>query len=269
LSLVLVSIPRRPNWMFARTIWHSLRDGGRQAAEFATAMACISILVKVLMGTGLALKLPVLIAHYARGNLFFAFVYTAFASAILGMGLPTVAAYIVVAVLAVPALVHLGANLLQAHFFVLYFSILSALTPPVALAALAGSKLAGADYMKTGWWSLKFGLVAYLLPFVFAYNPALMAIGSVGAIGAAVVFSFLACLTASACMQGYFLRETTILERVLLGASSLSFFGSVMAQHHIALFLSALIFGVLVFLMQGGLSAAQKAISRLTIRERS
>jgi TRAP-type uncharacterized transport system fused permease subunit len=228
-------------------------------------MACISIFVKVIMGTGLALKLPVLIADYSGGSLFFAYVLTALASAILGMGLPTVAAYIVVAVLGVPALVHLGATLLQAHFFVLYFSILSALTPPVALAALAGAKLANADYMKTGWWSLKFGLVAYLLPFVFAYNPALMTIGSGSAIFAAIFGSLLACLVASACLQGYFLRRTTILDRILLAASAVGFFASVMMQQFAPLG-GALGCGVWVLLKQGGLNAARKAISRLAIQ---
>lgn len=222
-SLVLVIIPRKPDIGFLSTVWTCLVKGGRRAGEFAAAMACISIFVKVVMGTGVGLKLPILIAEYAGNSLPLAYLLTAIASTVLGMGLPTVAAYIVVAVLAVPALTHLGANLLVAHFFVLYFSILSALTPPVALAALAGAKVADADYFKTSWASLQYGYVAYLIPFLFALNPALMALGSTIEIIYAGVGTLMGCTLISACIQGYFLERISLLERLLLFVSSLGF----------------------------------------------
>ena len=94
------------------------------------------------------------------------------------MGLPTIAAHIVVAVLAVLALTQMGAHLFQAYFFVLYLSILSGLTLPVALAALVGAKVAQADYIKTSWVSIQYGLIAFIIPFLFAFSPALMALSS-------------------------------------------------------------------------------------------
>ncbi len=255
LSLVLVIVPRRPDAAFFTTVWRCLEFGGKRAAEFATAMACIAILVKVIMGTGVGLKLPILIAEYAGGSLVLAYLLTAFASTVLGMGLPTVAAYIVVAVLAVPALTNLGAHQLQAHFFVLYFSILSALTPPVALAALAASKVAETDYMKTSWASLQFGYVAYLIPFLFALNPALMGLGSPGAIAAAASGTFLGCIATSALLQGYFIKRASLLDRALLGISAVGFFGFV-ARPHLAIFAGALVCAAIVILKQGGWAAA-------------
>ena len=254
-SIVLVITPRKPDISFLSTIRKCLKNGGKNAGEFAAAMACISIFVKVVMGTGVGLKLPILIAEYAGSSLPLAYLLTAIASTVLGMGLPTVAAYIVVAVLAVPALTHLGAGLLQAHFFVLYFSILSALTPPVALAALAGAKVANADYLKTSWASLQFGYVAYLIPFLFALNPALIALGSPAEIIMAVVGTFTGCTLISACIQGYFLNRTSMLDRLLLLVASV---GSLVFVWRPGMVygLFALLSLVVVLLKQGGWAAA-------------
>ena len=208
---------------FLSSLRHCLDNGGRRAAEFAAGMACIAIFVKIIMATGVGLKLPLLVADYAQGSLLLAYVMTAIASAILGMGVPTVPAYIVVAVIVVPALVKLGAQELPAHFFVLYYSILSALTPPVALAALAGSKLAGANYWKTGWEAIRYGYVAFFVPFLFVYNPALMALGTLPEILLAAAGAFFATTAAAASLQGYFIKRTTLIERLLFFASAVFF----------------------------------------------
>jgi TRAP transporter 4TM/12TM fusion protein len=255
MSLIVLILIRNPNMEFFSIIGRCFTTGGRRAAEFAAAMACISIFVKVIMGTGIGLKLPILIEEYAAGNLLMGYVYTALASAVLGMGLPTVAAYIVVAVLAVPALTQMGADAIQAHFFVLYFSILSGLTPPVALAALAGAKVAEADYIKTSWASLQYGLVAFIIPFLFVYNPALMALGSIGAVFLAFMGTLLGCLATAAFLQGYFLRRTTWLGRGLLGVAAVAFFGFVVTTQFY-LFLAGLVCIGAVALMQGGWAAA-------------
>jgi TRAP transporter 4TM/12TM fusion protein len=250
-SLMVLILVRNPNMKFFTLIGKCFTSGGRRAAEFAAAMACISIFVKVIMGTGIGLKLPILIEEYAAGNLLMGYVYTALASAVLGMGLPTVAAYIVVAVLAVPALTQMGANMIQAHFFVLYFSILSGLTPPVALAALAGAKVAEANYMKTSWASLQYGLVAFIIPFLFVYNPALMAIGSLGAVLMAVLGTLLGCIAIAAFLQGYLLRRTTWLGRGLMGLAAAASFGFVVTTQFYYLLAGLVLFAV-VFLKQGG-----------------
>ncbi len=232
ISLTFLILIRHPNWEFFKIIGRCLAAGGRFAAQFATAMACIAILVKVILATGIGLKLPLLIEQYADGNLFKGYILTAAASVILGMGLPTVAAYIVVAVLAVPALVQMGALPLQAHLFVLYFSILSALTPPVALAALAGAKVADADYLKTSWASLRYGFMAFVIPFLFAYNPALIALDSTWAeILLASLATLFGCFAIAAFVQGYFLKNIRIWSRMLLGTSVLFSFWYVVSGH--------------------------------------
>ena len=223
-GMIAVSVPRRPGIAYLKTIFRCLEDGGRRAAEFALVMACISIFVKIATATGLAIKFPVLLMDLSGGSLLWGYILTAFALAVLGMELPTVPAYIIVAVVAVPALMNLGASLIQAHFFALYFSVLSALTPPVALASLAAARLAGADYFKTAWWSIKFGYQAFIIPFLFAYNPALMAMGSPGEILAATAGALLGCFFFAAAMQGHYLRHISLLERILLFASSAFFF---------------------------------------------
>ena len=253
-SLIVLILLRNPNAGFFSILGRCFANGGRRAAEFAAGMACISIFVKVIMGTGVGLKLPILIEEYADGNLLMGYVYTALASAVLGMGLPTVAAYIVVAVLAVPALTQMGAHPLQAHFFVLYFSILSGLTPPVALAALAGAQVAEADYLKTSWASLQYGLVAFIIPFLFAFNPALMALGSTGSILVAVLGTLLGCLATAAFLQGYFIRQTTLVGRMLLGVAAVALFGFVV-NGQFYLFLAGLACFAVVFLTQGGWAA--------------
>ncbi|MBI3025399.1 MAG: TRAP transporter fused permease subunit [Candidatus Tectomicrobia bacterium] len=223
ISLILVSMPRRPGAAYLRTIARCLDDGGRRAAEFALVMACISIFVKIATATGIAIKFPLLLSDLSGGSLLWSYVLTAFALAVLGMELPTVPAYIIVAVVAVPALVRLGANPIQAHFFALYFSVLSALTPPVALASLAAARVAGADYFKTAWWSIKFGYLAFIVPFLFAYNPALMALGTPAQVLSAAAGALLGCFAIAACLQGHYLHVASLLDRVLLGAAAFFF----------------------------------------------
>jgi TRAP transporter 4TM/12TM fusion protein len=227
LCAAVLMFVRAPNWDIVRKIVACLVSGGRRAADFAVAMACISIFVKIVLATGIGLKLPTLIAQYSGGSLLKGYLLTAVASTVLGMGLPTVAAYIVVGVLAVPALTQMGADPIQAHFFVLYFSILSALTPPVALAALAGAQLAEASYFKTAWVSLKYGLIAFVVPFLFVYNPGLLGLASWYNVTEAALASLLACVMTSSFIEGYVIRNSRLWERALVGIGAIGAFAFV------------------------------------------
>jgi TRAP transporter 4TM/12TM fusion protein len=226
-ALVLIDNPNRE---FIPKVLSCLMWGGRRAADFAVAMACISIFVKIVMATGIGLKLPNLISHYADGNLLRGYVLTAIASVILGMGLPTVAAYIVVAVLAVPALTQMGAHPIQAHFFVLYFSILSALTPPIALAAFAGAQVANASYFRTALAALKYGMIAFVIPFLFAYHPGLLGLGTWYDILEATIAALLACLMTSSVLEGYAIRKSRVWESGVVALGALGAFGFVVTQ---------------------------------------
>ncbi len=157
--------------------WEALVLGARDA--LGVSIACISI--GFIMGsatlTGAGLKIANGIILLSGGNLFFTLFFTMVASLILGMGLPTTANYLVTSTIAAPALVQAGIPLLPAHLFVFYFGIIADLTPPVALAAMAGAGLAGAPPTKTGVQSFRLAAPAYLIPYVFCYAPQITLLG--------------------------------------------------------------------------------------------
>lgn len=137
------------------------------------------------------------------------------------MGLPTVAAYIIQAALLVPALVQLGIPLLAAHLFAFYYAIISAVTPPVALAAYAGAGVAGADVNKTALTAFKLALAAFIVPFMFAYGPALILIGEPIEIVIAACTAFVGIFALAASIEGWLVKRANLLERILLFAAAL------------------------------------------------
>ena len=228
LSVIVLAWPGRFGGDSVGVVSKSLAEGGRNAADFAVILACLSIPVKVITATGVGLKLPLLVSEYAAGLLPVGYLITAVAATILGMGLPTVAAFIVVSVLAVPALVDLGASNLHANFFVLYFSVFSAITPPVALAALAGSRVAESDYIKTCFASLQFGTVGYLLPFYFVFNPALLGLDTWPRIFWVAMVTVVSLVALSASIHGYFLVSASMFQRAILLLSATALAAAVM-----------------------------------------
>ncbi|HEX2922895.1 MAG TPA: TRAP transporter permease [Chloroflexota bacterium] len=157
--------------------WEALVAGARDA--LGVSIACISI--GFIMGsatlTGAGLKIANSIVMLSGGNLFLTLFFTMIASLILGMGLPTTANYLVTSTIAAPAIVQAGVPLLSAHLFVFYFGIVADLTPPVALAAMAGAGLAGAPPTKTGVQAFRLAAPAYLVPYVFCYAPQMTLLG--------------------------------------------------------------------------------------------
>jgi TRAP-type uncharacterized transport system fused permease subunit len=139
------------------------------------------------------------------------------------MGLPTSAAYMIVAIFGAPALIKLGIEPLAAHFFVFYYAIISAITPPVAVAAYAAATIAGTPLQKTGLTAMKLGAAVYLVPFVMVYSPALLSIGGVVEIIQAFLTGVIGVVALGASVQGFLLINMTITERVLavLAAASL------------------------------------------------
>lgn len=136
------------------------------------------IIIGVMTATGLNLKITYLIEGVAQGNLFVTLLMTMVACIVLGMGLPTVAAYVVLATLIPTTLTNLGIPAIAAHLFLFYFAILSAITPPVATGAYVAAGIAGTDPIKTGFKAIELGLISFLLPFAFVYEPALLLIGA-------------------------------------------------------------------------------------------
>lgn len=166
--------PRRGIVAAIRILAKGLAEGARAGAELAVVIAAIGIFVDVLVTTGFAQKLSYLLLDFASGDLWIMLALTALACLIFGLGMPTPAAYILVALLGVPALERVGVPQLSAHMFVFYFANLSAITPPVAVAALVAAKLASASYFRTTFAACRLGLAGFVLPFLFVYAPQIL-----------------------------------------------------------------------------------------------
>ena len=163
---------------FGMKTLEALKQGAFDTSSIAIACAAAGIIAGILSITGLGSKLATLIIQISGGNLLIALVLTMFVSLILGMGLPTTAAYLVLASVVAPALVKLGLSLISAHMFVFFFGCISTITPPVALASYVAAGIADSDLNKVGWTAFKYGLVSFILPYMFVFGPGLLMIGS-------------------------------------------------------------------------------------------
>ena len=214
------SFLRRRSWLSPRRFVSALVSSVDAIVPVALACATAGIIIGVISLTGLGLKFSTLVVTVSGGNLAVALVLTMVASLILGMGLPTAAAYILVATLVAPALVGMGVDLLAAHLFVFYGAMLSSITPPVALAAYAAAGLADANPMRIALTAVSFGAAAFVVPLFFVYDTALIGIGSAPAIGIAVGTGIVGALCIAATVQGWALVRTHWLERIALGIAA-------------------------------------------------
>jgi TRAP-type uncharacterized transport system fused permease subunit len=146
---------------------------------------------------------------------------TMVASLFLGMGVPTTAKYIILATLVAPALVSMGAPLLPAHLFILYFGTDADITPPVGLASYAAAGIAGADPLKTGWEAFKMGITAYIVPYLIIYRPAIILAAPLHEILFAFVTILIGGAVLGAAMQGYFIRRMPVWHRLMAGAGAI------------------------------------------------
>ncbi|MFB3816304.1 MAG: TRAP transporter permease [Candidatus Methylomirabilales bacterium] len=195
----------------------AVREGGPQVAMIASICACAQIIIAILSHTGLGVKISTSIIQVAGGSLFLTLVLTMLTCILLGMEVPTTAAYIMAVIVAAPALIQLGVHPLAAHLFVFYFAILSAITPPVCGAVYIAAGMAGADWMETARYSLRLSYAAFLLPFVFVYDYSMLLIvgGGPWAVAASVVRTALAMIALSAGFIGQLRAPLTPLGRLL------------------------------------------------------
>ncbi len=195
-------------------------DGARNALAVALACACAGIVIGVVALTGAGIVFTQAVIGLSQNYLLLALMLTAVAGIVLGMGMPTTPAYIVMTSLLVPALIKLGVVTPAAHMFAFYFAILSAITPPVALAVYAAAGLAKADLWNSGWAAMKIGAAGFIVPFMFVYEPALLMIGDWPTIIQHVATSTLGILLLAAGLHGYLLRRMNGWERALLIAGA-------------------------------------------------
>lgn len=197
-------------------------QGVKQASEIAIPTAACGIIIGIVIQSGLATKVSTVISRVGGGNLVFALAITTFGCMLLGMALPTVAAYLVSNVLFVPILIRLGIPALPANMFVFYFGIMAQITPPVCLASFTAAGIAGADSWKTGWLGFKYSLVAFLIPFIFVFNPGILLIGSTFEIITATAILLFGTYLFAGSMAGFLFLPLSKVERLVLFLAAIS-----------------------------------------------
>ncbi|MCJ8520898.1 TRAP transporter 4TM/12TM fusion protein [Pseudorhizobium tarimense] len=194
-------------------LWLVCRDTLSSTLPIVAAVAAAGIVIGVLNLTGMGLMLSSLILELGGDSIWAILVLTALASFVLGMGLPTSAAYLLLAVLVAPALTRLGLPAISAHMFIFYFGLVSAITPPVALAAYAAASISGADANATAMESIRLGFVKLLVPFLFVTMPGILMIGSGAEITLAIILATVAVATLTIAFAGWLQRPLAWMER--------------------------------------------------------
>lgn len=216
IAVVGVSFLRRHTRFDFGTIFQALKLGAEGAIVIAVTCAAAGVVIGAASLTGVAVKFAAFILSFAGGKLYLALPLIMVSSLLLGMGLPTTAAYVMVAALAVPALVEMGVVPLAAHLFAFYFACISAITPPVAIAAYAGAGLAGSPAMKTGFEAVKLAASAFIVPYAFVYGPELLLLSSWPNILITTLTAVIGCYSLSAAIVGWLKCEAKIWQRALL-----------------------------------------------------
>ncbi|MBN2124064.1 MAG: TRAP transporter permease [Deltaproteobacteria bacterium] len=222
-STVAASMVRKATRLGIRDIFEALESGGKKAIMVSVACGCAGIIVGCVSLTGLGLKFSSMVVSLSAGSPFLAILLIGAASLVLGMGLPVTASYIVLVILAGPALMELGLPLLVAHMVVFWYSQDANVTPPVSLASFAGAGLAGASPMRCGFSSWKIAKGLYIIPIVMAYRP-LLGNGPPGLVVLTMALTALGLIAFTASMEQFLLRDLRIWETLLVGACALAMF---------------------------------------------
>ena len=225
-TCIIAGALKQSTRMSPRQIADGFELGARNAIGVGLACASAGIIIGSITLTGLGLKLGSGLVALAGGNLLLTLIFTMITSIILGMGAPTTANYIITSTIAAPALVILGVHPLAAHMFVFYFGIVADITPPVALAAYAGSGIAKSNPFKTGITSTKLAIGAFLTPYIFVYNPSMLWVGTTWhSLILTLITSCTGMTAIGASMVGFFYAPMSWLERGLF------FIGGLMMVH--------------------------------------
>ncbi len=223
LAAVIISLFNKKT----RSIWNKemifdmLLSSSKSMFEVVAVSGGAGLIVGLVAYTGLGLSFSHMLTLLAGHNLLLLAIITAVASIILGMGMPTTAAYVMLAILAAPAMVHLGVEKMTAHLFVFYFGTLSMLTPPVCLAVFAAATIAEENSMKVAWQSMKLAVAAYIVPFVFLFNQGVTLFGPLTGIIFDTLTTLIAIILISFAFEGYFLKKLSMVERALFVVTTL------------------------------------------------
>ncbi|RRR78398.1 MAG: TRAP transporter fused permease subunit [Candidatus Viridilinea halotolerans] len=214
----------RSTWRVIQTCYEAMQKGVRDTLVIGGTVGVIGIIVGTIYATGIGQRFANIIINFSGGSILAAVALIGIASLLLGMGVPVTAAYLIVAVITVPALQEMGIAVIAAHMIVYWFSQDSNITPPVCVAAYAGAAIAGADPWKTGWTAFKFAKLLYVMPLLFAFTPEILMVGHTGkplvdVVWAEVAMSWfsatLGTIAFSAVSMFYLVRQTTWLEWII------------------------------------------------------
>lgn len=219
---IVCSMLRKNTRIGFKDIIGGLEQGARSALGVVAATACAGVIIGVVTQTGLGLKMGSTLVDFAGGKLSLTLFFAMLTSLILGMGVPTTANYVITSTIAAPALLLLDVPMLAAHLFVFYFGIIADVTPPVALAAFAGAGIAKANPLKTGVTAFKLAIAAFLVPYVFVYNPSMLLI-DVTPMGMIlmIITSLIGIIGVASGVSGFFITEQSFIERIIFFAGGL------------------------------------------------
>lgn len=213
---IIVGFIKNKEGMTLKNLYSALLGSVKGIAPIAAACILAGVVMGIINLTGLGLKISAIIETLAGGNLMIALILAMLTSLLLGMGLPTSAAYMILAVLVAPALVNMGASMMAAHMFILYFGALSTITPPVALSTFAAAGIAESSVWKTGVEAMKLACTGFVIPFVFVYNIELLWSGSAGTIIFAFITALIGCMVVSFSLTGWAKCKLSVWSRILL-----------------------------------------------------
>ena len=223
-SAILIGIVERclTGKMFTTKEWcETIKDGGINVIQITATCAAAGMIMGALTLTGLGLKIASIVVSLSGGNLLICLILTMLLTILLGMGLPTIAAYAIPASVVVPALVEMGVPEMGAHMFVLYYASLSAITPPVALASFAAAAIARSNPIKVSCVSVRLGIAGFIIPYMFVYGPELLLVGEVTSIIQALVSATIGVWALSIAIIGYLKTNINYVERILYAACAL------------------------------------------------
>ena len=208
--------------MTVRRLAASFWGAGIATTELVMIVAAAGFVIGILNKSGGGFALTLALVQLGGGNLYMLLLLAAVICIVLGMGMPTTGVYVLLAALVAPSLVEAGVAKLSAHMFILYFGMMSMITPPIALAAFAAASISKADPMKTGFVAMRMGWVAYVIPFLFVLSPTLLMVGTPWKIALNAATATVGVYVVSVAMIGFFTRPLAVLPRILLGIGGLA-----------------------------------------------
>jgi len=221
LVALVISFFDRRRWMTPSKIIKALDMGGRNLIMIACACAGAGLIISVVVNTGLGLQFSSEVISFSRGYYLAALFFIMISAIILGMGLPTTAAYVLAVSVGGPTLIEMGGEVLSVHLFVFYFAIMACVTPPVALAAYAGASVAGTDPLRTGFEASRIAIAGYIIPYMIIYNQGIMLRGSFLDVLLTIIAAVIATYLLVIGFEGWMLTRLNMLERSILVACAI------------------------------------------------